>query len=339
MSRANGLNNFHLGQSFLSVLTENKDGRSANGLEDMDFWTNYGASVWRPETLLTTLNNNKNFTEITGFLVNKFMETPECAIITCSSIYDHSSKVFSAKKVFIACGAINSAKLVINSLGLFNQSFEILCNKNIWIGGINLSMLGKKSRDQRYSLSQLTGFHKNDQDEIDLVAHFYSYRSLLLYRLIPQIPLPPRIALYFLRLIVNCLTLINVQYESSFENSEYTWEVNTQNELKFKKKKSVADGKLLQALEKKIKNFLLKLRCVPVSISRPMDGASLHYAGTLAGKNIDPRAKVNSDGALAGHERIFVVDSSHWLFLPAKGLTYTLMANARRITQHALERI
>ena len=43
-----------------------------------------------------------------------------------------------------------------------------------------------------------------------------------------------------------------------------------------------------------------------------------------------------ADGRLWAAPRVYVGDSAGWRFLPAKGLTYTIMANARRVAEHLL---
>jgi choline dehydrogenase-like flavoprotein len=70
---------------------------------------------------------------------------------------------------------------------------------------------------------------------------------------------------------------------------------------------------------------------MPVHIMRPPAGASIHYAGTLPFGNDDVPLTCKATGRLRGSANVYVADSSTWRFLPAKGLTFTLMANARRV--------
>jgi hypothetical protein len=83
---------------------------------------------------------------------------------------------------------------------------------------------------------------------------------------------------------------------------------------------------------KRVLSNLWALRCVPVSVLSPAPGSSIHYAGTLPASD-DPRVplRCGRNGKLNGTERVYVVDSSSWTFLPAKGPTFTQMANARRV--------
>jgi len=50
-------------------------------------------------------------------------------------------------------------------------------------------------------------------------------------------------------------------------------------------------------------------------------------------------AQTNGKGQLLEDSRVFVADASTWTFLPAKGLTFTIMANARRVASQAHQQL
>jgi hypothetical protein len=82
---------------------------------------------------------------------------------------------------------------------------------------------------------------------------------------------------------------------------------------------------------------LLRLGCVPIGVTRPTHGASIHYAGTLPFSEAPRRFTCDHRGKLRGTGHVWVADGSTWNFLPAKGLTLTLMANARRVTREMIQ--
>jgi choline dehydrogenase-like flavoprotein len=67
----------------------------------------------------------------------------------------------------------------------------------------------------------------------------------------------------------------------------------------------------------------------------PPMGSSLHYAATLPMKETPGRYETDRLGRLFGTKRIFVCDGSCFSALPAKNLTFTIMANAMRIARGA----
>ena len=63
---------------------------------------------------------------------------------------------------------------------------------------------------------------------------------------------------------------------------------------------------------------------------RPM-GASVHYAGTLPMTKVAAPFTTTEQGQSREYANLFFVDGATFPFLPAKNITFTLMANAVRI--------
>jgi len=57
----------------------------------------------------------------------------------------------------------------------------------------------------------------------------------------------------------------------------------------------------------------------------------VHYAGTLPMTNEDRPHTCRTDASVRGFERLFIADGAAFSSLPAKNITFTLMANAVRI--------
>jgi len=86
-----------------------------------------------------------------------------------------------------------------------------------------------------------------------------------------------------------------------------------------------------------VKKALLKLGCiVPPGMAhvRPM-GASAHYAGTLPMSREKQRFTTSAFGQSHDFENLFIADGATFPFLPAKNITFSLMANAVRIANAA----
>jgi choline dehydrogenase-like flavoprotein len=85
------------------------------------------------------------------------------------------------------------------------------------------------------------------------------------------------------------------------------------------------------------KGILAKLKCfAPLRTIhvRPM-GASVHYAGTLPMTNDAAPWTCTKYGQSRDIENLYFADGSTFPDLPAKNLTFTLMANATRIAEEA----
>ena len=97
------------------------------------------------------------------------------------------------------------------------------------------------------------------------------------------------------------------------------------------------EDRRLKATMKRVKRALRELGCfVPPGMAhiRPM-GASVHYAGTLPMSEREVPRTVSPDCRSHDFENLYLVDGATFPFLPAKNITFTLMANAARVAETA----
>jgi hypothetical protein len=311
--------------------------RSANPLFDMDFWADLGKSVYRPRYTIEKLKAEGNFTYLPGRLATRIHEENGAAVVHCRAVDSAGVEAFTARKVLLAAGAVNSGRLALASFGDGAARLPILCNRNHWVAAVNLAMLGRPARDQRHSLSQLTALMRAECDGPDYVlAQIYSYRSLLWFRLLKNIPLPPRLALLFLRLTATAFTCVNLHFPD--RPSPNRWiQLADDGILRAHCEFTAAEDAWLRRNESRLLRFLTGLGCVPLGVTRPAHGASIHYAGTLPYAEASRPFTTEPSGRLWGTSHIYVADGSNWRWLPAKGLTLTLMANARRVAAQAVQ--
>lgn len=184
---------FSLGRTPLAVLSRDFAGRRANPYFDMDFWSESRQSVFRPRYLIERLMKRPNFRLERGRLVTRFEdEGPLGVAIRCKDLDRGTTTSFRARRLLLCAGAINSARIALNSLGLIDQRVPILCNPYTYVPCVYWPILGREVADRRHSLSQLVAIYKPEEaaEEV-MTAQFYSYRSLLLFKLVKEIPLPP----------------------------------------------------------------------------------------------------------------------------------------------------
>jgi choline dehydrogenase-like flavoprotein len=94
---------------------------------------------------------------------------------------------------------------------------------------------------------------------------------------------------------------------------------------------------ILKKTIKTLKKALRKLGCIvpPGMIYvRPM-GASVHYSGTIPMARNCTKFTTSEYCQSHDFENLFIVDGTSFPFLPAKNLTFTLMANAARVAENA----
>lgn len=333
-----------LGRIPLAILSQDLGARRANPGFDMDFWSDVRGSIYRPRYTLEELGHHPNFRVTAGVLATGFDELADGTVQLRGILPDQHNQLVAlqAKRLLLCAGAVNSARLVLASRQQTGLRAPLLCNPYTYMPCIQLRRLGRPSRDARHSMAQLAGLLAPQDAPDELVSlQFYSYRSLLLFKLVKEIPLHPWAGLQAVRLLVNSLLIVGVHHPDH---------PNPRNWLSVDKPAGDGAWPLVlhydpepelaarrSGLEKQVLRELAALGCYGGARIRPGHASSIHYAGTVphldAGS--EDRHGLAEDGRLLGTRSVFVADSAGWRYLPAKGLTLTVMANARRIAQHA----
>jgi hypothetical protein len=207
---------------------------------------------------------------------------------------------------------------------------------------VNLRMFGREAEDARYSLAQLHVWLQDGPGESDNCSvQLYSYRSLLLFKLVKEMPLPPWLGLQVARALVNSFAICGV-FTSDEQSDRKTLRLAVQTRdqaprLQIDYERDAAEERRRARLQDRLAAEMRRIGCFTLKRIDPGHAASIHYAGTVPFNN-PLCAEVSTDGdhRLARHRYTYVGDSSSWNCLPSKGLTFTVMASALRITRRAL---
>jgi choline dehydrogenase-like flavoprotein len=341
-SRRAGL---YMGQSFLAVLSEPLGDRQPNALSDMDFWSNAGGSVYRPRFTLRELQRHPNFSYRQGMLVVKFEEIESGVVITGKRVDDGTEERVAARCLVLAAGSLGTTRIVLRSFGMYGRKVPFVCNSHTYLPCLHYRGLGTAHADRCHSLAQLTIIGDFTGDGAHLVqAQMYSHRSLQLFRLLNQAPLPHREGLRIMQSLAPHLVIWLIQHEDAPDSGKYC----------MLERESTATGDMLAIDyemspeahtrrvrdEKAIARFVRRLGCWP--LGRPVHaphGASAHYAGQLPMTTQERPLTTEPSGRLRGTRAVYVADGSAFAYLPAKGPTLTLMANAHRIGAGLGERL
>jgi len=302
----------------------------------MDFWADTDRSVYRPRWTLEELAGFPGFEYLDRRFVLGFREVRDGVIVSARHADTGASEEHRARALILAAGALGSARLALRSLDRYDVPVPILCNPYTYAPAVNLGMLGVEPRDRRHSLAQLTAIYRPDAGDGRIVqAQYYSYRSLLLYKLIKESPLPHRESRKLLRLLVPVLGILGIHHEDRATPSKIgVLRRGTDGEfdrLEIEYRPSAAEEQRQDAEERKLLGFFRKLGCWSFKRVRPGHGANIHYAGTLPMSREERELTCDSSCRLRGTRAVYVADGAVFPYLPAKGLTATIMANADRV--------
>lgn len=333
---------FFMGRPALALLTEDKEERKKTGYYDMDFYSDFGMSAYRPWITIEQLKKKNNFQYRNNHFVVKVEEKPYGVDIIYYDTENNLRQTISGKKIILASGTIGSARILLRS---FNSSAQLpfLCNPYTYIPCLQLSMRGKNTEPNRNGFAQLSMFYDYSNNNLNVsMASIYSYRSLMLFRILKEMPINFSDARIFLQYILSGMVICGIHHPEEYSEKNAIDLVKDSNsftgdKLHFNYSLSEKRKEEINLIEKKFIWALRKLGCYPLKRINPGMGSSIHYAGTLPFSNEEKPFTLSVEGKLHGTKNIFVADGSGFKYLPAKGLTFSLMANAHLVAKNVLK--
>jgi choline dehydrogenase-like flavoprotein len=334
---------FYVGRAPLALLTEDKGTRKKYDYTEMDFYSDKGKSAYRPWITIDALKKRRNFTYINGKLVTNFKETADAVTVTCIDTRTSKSETFKARKLILCAGVFGTARIVLRSLDPQKKAtLPLLCNPYSYLPCIVPGFLGMLPEKKKLSFAQLSAFLDEDgQNTSASMASLYGYRSLMLYRMVRQVPLNFSDARSVLQYLTPSLLIMGIHHPDNpsptkFVQLKKSASSPTNDHLFIHYELSAEEKELKMRREKKYTRFVRKLGVFPLKKFDLTNGASIHYAGTLPFRSNGKKFTLQPSGKLNATRNVFVADASGFTYLPAKGLTFSIMANAHRIALEAL---
>lgn len=334
--RARGL---VMGKDPMAVLTRPELGRDATAYRDMEFWNDQGRAVYRPWMTLDALRAGPRFRYEGGLHVLRIEERGDQVSVTARPVAGGADVTFAARRVVLAAGALGTARIVLRS-GLATGPLPLLSNAYAVAACLHLRMVGRVLERERTSLGQLEMFHDPRGDGLGArMVSLYTYRSLLLFKLVKEAPFAMSDALPILRALSPALILATHNHPDRPGPGKRCLLLPdaasaTGDALHVEWSPAPGEAEENAASERAIAWGLGRLGAPVVRTQHLPPGSTVHYAGTLpfAEPGDDDRpGRLAPDGRLGGTARVFVADGSGFRYLPANGHTFTLMANAHRV--------
>jgi hypothetical protein len=320
------------------VLSRDLGNRRGQHYHDMDYYTDHERSVFRPAFAVEELVRYRNFTYASSWLVERFRESPGRDSITVDALHTGSGRreAFTARRLVLAAGTLGTARIVLRSFERYGTAVPIVSNPYTYVPCINLAAVGKPVVDDRHSLTQLAAIYDPQDAGLPRAhAQIHSYRSLLLFKLAKEAPLPVPEAFRVMRELLNAFVILSIQHEDrpapgkrcilqrAPGGGHDVLEIAYEQEPAIEDRQARAEGAFGRALR--------KLGCWPIKRIRPGHGSSIHYAGTVPMTTEERDLTATPDCRLRGTKTVYLADGSVLPYLPAKALTLTLMANADRV--------
>lgn len=332
-----------IGRTPLALLTKDKGQRKAYKYLETDFYFDANQSPWRPWMTINQLRKKPNFHYVSNTLVTSFEEKDGVVFVQTLNTSNGKHSVYTCKKLVLCAGALGSARIAMRSQGKIGTKVPLLSNPHSYIPCVQPSMFGKGYEAHKLGFGQLSYFiDPEGNDDGISVASSYSYQSLMLFRIIAQLPFNFADGRLFSRFLTPGLVIMIAQHPDYPSADKYLQLVKdpstpTGDKIEAHYTLSKSDEDRWEAREKKYASTMRKLSTFPIKRVKTVHGSAIHYAGTLPFSKIGKPLHLNKDGRLHNTQNVYVADSSGFNFLPAKGLTFTLMANAHTVAINVLE--
>lgn len=333
-----------LGRTPLALLTKDLNGRKQYQYRDLDFYTDSDQSAWRPWITVNSLRKKPNFTYLGGHLVVRFSEKKEYVEVTCLTVPGNEIVTLRCRMLISGAGALGSARIALRSQAENTVRLPLLCNPYTFVPCLQPAMMGKAVEPKKLGFAQLSLFLDEGRRHFDVsLGSLYSYQSLMLFRTINQIPfLGFRDARKVLQYMVSGLVIMVVHHPDRLSDKKYLTLVKsstapTGDRLRASYALDDEEQATFTRREKKLVNAVRTLGLYAAKRINPGHGASIHYGGTLPFSDTEKPLALSPSGRLHGSKRVYFADSSGFTYLPAQGLTFTLLANAHITAQKVLQ--
>jgi choline dehydrogenase-like flavoprotein len=333
----------YLGRSRVATLTRDLDGRKACSYTGRCLWGCPSDAFYTPSITLRECLSFHNFTYLPNVYVHYFKinRYGRIASMVVESLSSNKREEIRADTFILAAGTLSSAKILLESIRRENGSniklTGLMDNRQVLIPFINLNMIGCRYEAESYQYHQLAMGIVGEEPGEYYHALLTTLKTALVHPIVQNIPLDLRTALNIFRNVRAGLGVLNLNFADCRRESNYVTlqgdEHSGDARLQINYLPPENESLILKRTVKTVKKALWKLGCIvpPFMMHvRPM-GASVHYAGTVPMSKHPAPLTTSKYGQSHDFENLYFVDGSTFPVLPAKNLTFSLMANATRI--------
>ena len=322
-----------LGYPRRAVLTRNHQGRQGCVSCGLCVYGCAIQSIWSAKYDLAKLLEFPNFSYRGGVFVSYLRPLDACYEVGVCPDRHRITEKMQTKQVVLACGAIGSARLVMDTLKLYDESRKLLTNlMAVFAVTVPHWRIGNLEDKDVTNLAQLAFYVKKpDSNERYSSGYFFLADTIPTTDLLPYVPFPYPLSRQIARSLQPTLLLGSSFFDGSY--SRNTMRLRPSGELEI-------SGVITPTTESTMRSTLIRLAgallpygacLIPGSVNLCNVGDDAHYAGTVPMKAKPRIGEANSHGEVQGLPGVYVVDGSALTALPAKAHTLTIMANADRI--------
>ena len=339
--RLNAKHKLVLGRARIASLSRTHQNRPACAPCGRCLWGCPTQSIYTPSITLDLCQRSPNFRYVGGLRVERFEfdDANRIKRVVARKAKTGEELTFDASLLVLGAGALGSARILLKSLdhaGVRAELDGLMDNRQALMPFVNLRRIGAVFDDRSYQYNQLAIGAPGERPFEYVHGLLTTLTTALIHPLAQTLPGGIRMAADMFRNLHGALGMVNINFADTRRPDN---RVTIDGERLLIQYKPDPDEMVrVKPAISKFRSFLLSLGCVaPPSMTRlrPI-GASVHYAGLTPMMNAGGDYTTDRSGRCRPFENLIVVDGATFPALPAKNLTFTLMANATRIMREVL---
>lgn len=333
----------YAGRSRLAVLTRPHDGRDPCSYLGRCLWGCPHQALYTPSVTLERLIAEPGFRYVPGSYVSHCTWDASRHVRGVVVLaQDGSEETVGGDAVALAAGTLSSARIVLESVrratGEILTLTGLMDNQQILVPFVNLGMIGKASDPRSYQYHQVCLGLAGDDPRHYVHAQLTTLKTGMAHPVIQSLPFDLATDTTVFRLLRSALGVANVNlHDTRRPDCRATLEPQASGpgRLVLNYTPPADDAAQIASALTRVRSALHRLGCVvPPGMAhvRPK-GASVHYAGLIPMGSSDGPLGASAEGKSRDFEGLYFADGVTFPFLPAKNITFTLMANAVRVAR------
>ncbi len=317
----------HVGRARVGALTEARDGRPAFEYGGAEFFQE-DRSIYTPRYTLEQLVHEGKVVLHRGVLVESWTEGQNGVRVFAHDVATQRRITFEARKLLLAAGAINTSKIVLQSHDDYHTCLPLLENPALQVPLVLPRAIGHRLETDAFGLVQLNLIWDSKSYAARLQGSIMEITAPMRAEFFAGLPYAARGNLGLLRHLLPAMIVMQLFFPASSQEPGKL-ELQRSGRLRITGHPNTIDLRKLQFLLR----YLRRLGAWTLSalIVRVPTGHAVHYAGSLPMRGEPGRYQCDVTGRLHGTTNVFVADSASFSDLPAKNMSFAMMANAMRI--------
>lgn len=289
--------------------------------------------IYSSSFTLKDLVDSGKVKHISGYVVDQLEEEGTQVKIHARSAKDSTSETFTASKVFVGAGVIETTRIILESLDCYDKTVHCKHSDRFMLPFMSFRGIKGIYDEEMHTLCQ--AFMELEEPAPGAEsAHLQLYTYNDLYRKALQNKFGPSSALFKLPIrefLSRLIVMFGYLHSNSSSYLDFTLRKGDRTYLEIVGKPNKTAKKLAQRITLKLLRNSRYLGGVPTLPFLDPPGGGNHSGGTFPMRANPKQLESDILGRPYGFQNVHIVDSSTFPSLAAATIVFTAMANAHRI--------